>query len=132
GLADACSVLGYYGLARESEVFGRARRAAERALALDPGSPEAHVSIALVRDWFDWDLPAAETALRRALELAPDHVPAHLYLAHVLGVQDRGREALASARAGLERDPLSPLAHVLEATASYLDGDDEEALRTLE
>ena len=112
-------------------MFAQARRAAERALALDPGSPEAHVSIALVRDWFDWDLPAAETALRRALELAPDHVPAHLYLAHVLGVQDRGREALASARAGLERDPLSPLAQNLVATASYLAGDDEEALRTL-
>jgi serine/threonine-protein kinase len=132
GLADACSVLGYYGLAPETEVFAQARRAAERALALDPASPEAHVSIALVRDWFDWDPPAAEGALRRALELSPDHVPAHLYLGHVLGVLDRGQEALASARAGLERDPLSPLAHTLVATASYLAGDDEEALRVLE
>jgi serine/threonine-protein kinase len=132
GLADACSVLGYYGLERETEVFAQARRAAERALALDPQSPEAHVSIALVRDWFDWDLPAAEAALRRALALAPDHVPAHLYLAHVLGAQDRGREAMAAARAGLERDPLSPLAHNQVATAAYLAGDDEEALRTLQ
>ena len=132
GLADACSVLGYYGLARESEVFAQARRAAERALALDPGSPEAHVSIALVRDWFDWNLPAAEKALRRALELAPDHVPAHLYLAHVLGVQDRGPEGMACAQAGLERDPLSPLAQNLVATAAYLAGDDEQALRTLQ
>ena len=89
------------------------------------------MSIGLVRDWFDWDLPAAESALRRALELAPDHVPAHLYLAHVLGVQDRGREGLAAARAGLELDPLSPLAYNLVATASYLAGDDEETLRTL-
>ena len=131
GLADACSVLGYYGLARETEVFAQARRAAERALALDPrvaGGPRVGRARArLVRLG-----PAGRgSRLRRALELAPDHVPAHLYLAHVLGVQDRGREGLASARAGLERDPLSPLAHTLVATASYLAGDDEEALRTL-
>jgi TolB-like protein/predicted Zn-dependent protease len=132
GLADACSVIGYYGLSPETEVFAQARRAAERALALDPRSPEAHVSIALVRDWFDWDLPAAEAALRRALALSSDHVPAHLYLAHVLAVQGRAAEAVASARAGAERDPLSTLAHTLVATAFYLSGDDEEALRATE
>src|SRR5262249_54799870 len=125
GLADACSILGFYGLAPERECFARARGAAERALALDARSPEAHVSIALVRDWFDWDAPAAEAALRRALELAPDHVAAHLYLAHVVGVQGRGTEAVACARAGLERDPLSPLAHTLVATAHYAAGDDD-------
>ena len=128
GLADALSVLGYYGLAPATEVFARARRAAERALALDPRSPEAQVSIALVRDWFDWDLAGAEASLRRALELAPDHVPAHLYLAHVLGLQDRDVEALASARAAVERDPLSPLAHTLVSTALFAAGEDAASI----
>jgi tetratricopeptide (TPR) repeat protein len=43
-----------------------------RALELDESLPEAHISIGIVRLWYDWDWEGAEAAFRRGLELNPN------------------------------------------------------------
>ena len=48
GLADAYSLLTEHSFLDPAETTPRARAAAEKALALDPGSAEAHVSLAFV------------------------------------------------------------------------------------
>ena len=68
GIADALSTawrarLGgrfAVGAAAAGEGGGR-----ERALALDPTSPEAHAVVAMIRFNYDWDLAGAERAIRR-------------------------------------------------------------------
>jgi tetratricopeptide (TPR) repeat protein len=53
------------------------------------------------------DLPAAETAARRAVTLAPQAEAAHLLLADVVWRQHRGRDAVRVVEAGLEAVPGS-------------------------
>jgi Flp pilus assembly protein TadD len=57
----------------------------------------------------------AEQALRRALELNPNHAMAHFFLAHTLSNSYRHDEALALIRKGQDLDPLSPLMYSFHA-----------------
>ena len=79
GVADAYTFMGFYSLQRPREAFVRASAAVARALEIDPDLAEAHTSLALVKLGSDWDFPAAERELRRALELDPTQAhAAHL------------------------------------------------------
>jgi serine/threonine protein kinase len=109
GVADAHSVIGFYGFDRPLSALARARQAAEHALELDESLPEAHVSLALIRFWYDWSWPEAEREFERALELDSHHANAHLFFGQLLAATGRGEEADAHWRAAFERDPLSTL-----------------------
>jgi len=92
-----------------SDVTGalaRAREAASKALELDDKVPEAHLAQALLLMTFDWDWPAAEASLRRALELRPGDVQAQGMLARLEGQFGHSESALAMLQAALVQDPL--------------------------
>jgi serine/threonine protein kinase/tetratricopeptide (TPR) repeat protein len=120
GLADCYTVM-VVPLAQTppDEMFPRARAAAEKALALDPASGEAHASLAVVRFWFEHDPSGAEAELRRAIELAPSYAVARVWYAQVLVSLGRHEEARMHAAAGQQIDPLSSLVHALAATVAY-------------
>jgi tetratricopeptide (TPR) repeat protein len=59
----------------------------------------------------DWDLAAAEQGFRRAIELSPSNVDAHMLYAGLLCVAGRHAEAISEAQYGLRLDPASPAAH---------------------
>ena len=86
----------------------RARRALERALALDDASPRAHRALAMLRFYYDWDLEAARRSFERALALDPGFAEAHHDFAAYYSATGRHDEALASVRRALRLDPLSP------------------------
>ncbi|TKS54880.1 tetratricopeptide repeat protein [Luteimonas yindakuii] len=96
-----------------AQVFPRARALAERALALDPRLPEAHLARAWIAFWYDWDWAAAEAAFRRAIELNPGLADAHFGLAHLLSNTGRADEAAVLAREAMALDPLSPVIHAI-------------------
>ena len=73
------------------EGYGRAREAAERALALEPDLAEGHMALALVRWGHDWDWSGADASSRRALQLAPGNAEVVLAAAHVAGGLGRSR-----------------------------------------
>src|SRR5437868_15521164 len=84
-----------------AEAFENARRAAGRALAIEPELAEAHMAMAKVQMGYDWDWRAADASLRRALALAPAHASIWVaagVLAVALGQRDRaillGRRAV--------------------------------------
>lgn len=87
------------------------RRAANRALELDPTIAEAHAVLARIAVHFDWDTEARDRAARRALDLDPDN-PFVLHC-YSLMLADDGRfdEALVLARRALILDPTSVLAN---------------------
>src|SRR5687768_3571962 len=90
----------------EAETFTRAKWAAERALALDDKSADAHVSIAAsLQAQSDWR--GAERELRRAIELNPSHATAHTWYSLLLAGLGRPREALEESRRAYELDPFA-------------------------
>ena len=88
--------------------YGRAREAAEKALALDPQLVDAHLAIGKVQQVHDWDWAAADASFRTALDLEPGSAEA-LRLAGVLAMTlGRWNEAIDLTNKAIERDPLRP------------------------
>lgn len=109
GLADGYRVLGGPGweVAPPAELLARARRAADQALELDPELPEAYAARGMIRFSLEWDLPAADRDLLRAIALNPSYARAHQYRSAVLTAMGRFDEAVTSARRSYALDPLS-------------------------
>jgi TolB-like protein/Tfp pilus assembly protein PilF len=110
GLADSYSLLTELGFLDPVEATPKARAAAEKALTMDPGSAEAHVSLAFVRSLFEWDWAGAETLYRRAIALNPGYSRArHWFGTDFLALLGRFDEALPEIRMAHHLDPLSPI-----------------------
>lgn len=129
GLADSYSLLADYGLIDPREAMDKARTAAERALDLDPQSPEATVSLAFIRSLFDWDWAGAEALYRRAIALNPGYSRAHHWfgLDH-LALLGRFDEAIAQVHMACHLDPLSQILHEGYGYAHVLNRDYSTAL----
>ena len=106
GLADSFSLLGYY-YDPPREVYPRAKQAAERALALDDSLGEAHVSLAWIKCFYDWEFDEAEREFLRGIELNPTYATAHQWYSVYLVVMGRYNEAIERIRIALELEPLS-------------------------
>lgn len=107
GLADAYSVLPGYSATPASEVVGKARAAASRAIELDPNLAEAHASLASIMMSFNSDPAGAERELQRAIELNPNYPTAHHWYALLLGSVGRFDEAKREILRAQQLDPLS-------------------------
>lgn len=107
GLAEAYAMLGNYGMLPPPEVHEPARRAAARALELDPGLAEAHRTLALLHWQFEFDWEAADREYRLALELDPHSALVRWWRGVFSGVQGRFAESLLELERALELDPLS-------------------------
>lgn len=106
GLADAYMGLnGFYMHPREA--MPKAKQAAEIAVSLDGSHADAHAALGFIHLVYDWDGPAAEKALLRALNLNPTLATARLHYAAYLTTQARHQEAVREIRRAVEFDPMS-------------------------
>jgi serine/threonine protein kinase/Flp pilus assembly protein TadD len=85
----------------------KAKDLATKAVELDETDAEAHVVLAIVDDWYEWDWAAAEREFKRAIELDPDNIDAHGYYSWFLASMGRKDEAVREARRALKKDPLN-------------------------
>jgi TolB-like protein/DNA-binding winged helix-turn-helix (wHTH) protein/Tfp pilus assembly protein PilF len=110
GLAEAYMGLsGFY--VHPREIMPNAKRAAETALRLDESLADAHAALGYIYLVYDWDGPAAEQALLRALDLNPTLASARLSYAAYLASQARHDEAAQQIRRAVDLDPLSVRTH---------------------
>ena len=114
GIADAMRSMVLSNDVPPAEVAKQAKAAASRTIDIAPDLPEANYARGLVALWFDWDWPAAENYLSRAVMLAPNNADAHIHLAHLYSNLGRKQEALTHARRAVELNPISPLIGALE------------------
>ena len=126
GLADAYAALALLEFVAPKEAYPAAKRMVEKALAIDDGLAEAHTSLALIRFQYDWDWEGSEREFKKAIELNPNHAPAHHFYADMLKAQGRFDEAMEQIRLAGELDPLSlPIStgvgHVLYLSRRYDD-----------
>jgi serine/threonine-protein kinase len=108
GLADAYMLSAGYFAAAVNPAHQLAREAAARAIALDPQSPEAHTSMALVHENGDWDFSETNREYRRAIELNPGYATAQDWYGEFLVYMGHEAEGLAHLRQAEQTDPLSP------------------------
>ncbi len=128
GLAWVWAARNQFGYAPREEAVPRAKDAALRAIALDEGAAEAHVALAVVRTWGEWDWPRAEEAWARALGLNPNDANAQAYYAHFLMHRGRGDEGLRHSDLSVELDPFNALYHALRGVVLVDLGRNDEAM----
>jgi len=117
GLADTHMLLTVISDTPRAEAAREARRAARRALELDESSPEAHTSMGIVLEIFDWDFREAEREFKRAIDLNPNFFDARYEYGLLLNRLNRLEAAEIELHRALEINPLSGHCHTgLEAT----------------
>ncbi|HXM34961.1 MAG TPA: tetratricopeptide repeat protein, partial [Pyrinomonadaceae bacterium] len=107
GLADSYSLLGENGALPPRESFPQARAYAEKALKLDETLNRAHLSLGIVKLFYDWNVMGAEKELRRAKELDPNDAQAYHFYGHYLQFAAQQEEARNEMKRGLELDPTN-------------------------
>jgi tetratricopeptide (TPR) repeat protein len=106
GLADVYgNLVGYEGAT--TELYSRARSAALKALELDESLAEAHTALGLVKAFYDYDLPGAGEAFRRALALNPNSAMTHDWYSYYLLFFPQWDQAIALQRKAVKLDPLA-------------------------
>jgi TolB-like protein len=109
GLSDAYLWAGYNeGFTTAAAAKPKAKAAAERAVALDDNSAEAHSSLATFKLFYEYDWPGCEREFRRAFALNPNYAFAHDQFGMALTFQGRFDEGIAEGAKAIDLDPLSP------------------------
>jgi tetratricopeptide (TPR) repeat protein len=103
----------------QKEFMPKARTAALRALQIDETVAEAHTSLALIAENYDYDWQTAEKEFQRAIQLDPDYATSHQWYAEYLSWQGRFEEALAESERARQLDPLSLIIAADRCTILY-------------
>jgi TolB-like protein/DNA-binding winged helix-turn-helix (wHTH) protein/Tfp pilus assembly protein PilF len=107
GLADTYAMMSGYGYVPATVYMPQARAAALKALQIDDSLAEAHTSLALIAENYDWDWQTAEKEFRRAIQLNSNYATAHQWFAECLAYEGRLDEALAESERARQLDPVS-------------------------
>ncbi len=119
GLADAYATLLDFKFTPPREYMPKVQEYLLKALSLDDQLPDAHISLGGTLLYYDYDLNGAEREFKRAIELNPNHAPAHLAYGELLAIFGRPEESIAEMQRGLELDPVSLPANHLYGTSLY-------------
>ncbi len=120
GLAATYCGLAVFGWARPREAVPKGKQAALEALAIDPTDAAAHMALALIRHWYEWDWAGAESEYRRAIELSPGDPMSRGPYAELLAYMGRHEESIEQASRAVSLDPVSLEAHrMLSLTLFY-------------
>jgi tetratricopeptide (TPR) repeat protein len=102
----------YYGLAAGTgsiapkDGWKLCEESAQKALALDPSSAEAHLALASKLMMYDWDWTGTERELQISVALDPRYPEVHNGLSHFYAYMERFDESIEEARRAEDLDPL--------------------------
>lgn len=109
GLADCLFLQGFYGYGRPREVMPRAQAYARKAFEVDPMLGEAHCSLAMLENAWEWNTQQCGAEFRRCLDLTPNYAMAVAkYATSYLQPVGRFEEGVTWLERALVLDPLSP------------------------
>ena len=128
GLSDTYGILWFFNVLSTQDALPKAEAAALKALELDDSLAEAHLSLANMKLYHEWNWQAAEKEYRRAIELNPNYAHAHHMYAFYLISLRKFDEAIAAAKHSAQLEPLSSLMNSGVAAAYYYAGRYEEAI----
>jgi TolB-like protein len=120
GIARVESFIGAEGWLPTRTAFERAREAAQLAQRLTPKSPDPHVWMARIHTYHDWDWAGADRELQQAFALGPRDTYGAQIACQLAAARGQWDEARQLAIEAVERDPLSPDAHMFLGWNVYL------------
>ena len=107
GLADCYIMAGFYDHLPPAEAFPQAKTAALKALEIDDQLAEAHISLAAIRTFYEWDWLDAERDFKQGIKLNSNSVKAHHWYACSLTSQGRFEDGFGEMKLAQEIEPFS-------------------------
>ena len=129
GLADAYIMLTEMGPVAPAEAMPTAKEMAMKALELDPELAEAHASMCMILQDYDYDFVGAEREAEIAIQLNPNSSVARQSYAVLLTKLDRYAEAKTQFTRALEIDPLSVVCNWVYGFCLFLAGQADDAIK---
>jgi tetratricopeptide (TPR) repeat protein len=120
GLADSLTLLSFYEIVPPSQAMPAARRAALKAIELDPDLAEAHASLADIQFHFERDWHGADMEYRRAIECNPSYALSYHWYANLLAAKGQHEAAHIAIMHALEIDPVSLITLVWAGVTSHM------------
>jgi len=131
-LAEAYNMIGYWGYLAPKDAFPEAKKAAQKALELDPDLAEAHAALAYVEFQYEWKFKEAEAEFKEAIRLNPNSVSARLRYFEYLFDFQRTQEGHGQLERTRELDPLSIEISFLFAAEAFFARDFDRAIDQLQ
>ena len=128
GVARCYTHLGAIGRLKSEKAYPAAQEAAQRAVELAPEAAESHVSLGLVKLFYDWDLAGARSCLEHAIEMNPGSADAHHWAGYCYMALGHSDQLIESTQVAALLDPLSLIALDALGRANVLGGRPREGL----
>ncbi len=128
GMAASRGCLWFFGLLPAEQTIPQCKTANIKALEIDKNLADAHLSLAMITFFYDWEWEKAEKEFKQSITLNPNNAEALSYYAMFLGFQERFDEAISLNRSSLKIDPLSPLINMNVGWTYFSAGMLDEAL----
>jgi TolB-like protein/Tfp pilus assembly protein PilF len=131
GIADAYTLLAWFGNSSPKEIRPKVKEYATRALELCD-LPEAHTSLATVLECYEWDMPDAERHYRQACEQYANYDVGHQAYGDYLTRMKRFDEAHEEYDKALNIHPYSPFTNTMKAWSYVFEGHPDKAINQSE
>jgi TolB-like protein/Tfp pilus assembly protein PilF/predicted Ser/Thr protein kinase len=128
GLADCANSAGWWCFVSPEEGCGKAKKLAEKALAMDQSLSEAHSSLGFSLLFYDFDFSGAEREFRLAMDLNPKNATAAEWYASWLGMVGRFDQCIPEILRAVRLDPLSPIIATIAANLLFLASRHDESI----
>jgi Tfp pilus assembly protein PilF len=132
GLAETYDLLREYSTLPSSEAYPNARKAAQRAIALDPSLSDAHAALAYEEFFWEWNSAQADREFQQAISLDPNSALAHHWYGAALTHQARFQEAIRELDRAQMLEPASASVLATRAYAIGLSGHRNQAADLLQ
>jgi DNA-binding winged helix-turn-helix (wHTH) protein/TolB-like protein/Flp pilus assembly protein TadD len=128
GLAEAYVIFAVRADMLPQDSYQKAKTAALRALEIDDMNAEAHMALAHVKCWYEWDWSGAESEFKRATQLSLNNPIETQYYASYLMTMGRQQEAVSEIKQAQRLAPLSLNINVQVARILYFAREYDEAI----
>jgi tetratricopeptide (TPR) repeat protein len=119
GAARALFTLGFANVMSQPEARAKAQAAADKAIDLDAMLPDAHVALADIAFYYDWNWARAESEYLRSLALNPSYSYGRTQYAQFLAAARRTGEAVEQSALTIALEPATARPYRVHAINLY-------------
>ena len=131
-LAYVDMIMAVYNVERPEDAMPRAKRAARRALELNPSLGEAHAAMGYIQLLYDWDFAASRASFEKAIKYNPNHAFTYCWYGQYFQVVKDDKKRLELTQMAIEREPLNPVIMAVHAKSLKINGAPDEARALVE